>query len=123
VEITPPTRNKNKNKSGTTTTNKQTTTQAEENPLRNAKSLKVWKKKQNGIYFSISSRSYRNTRGSSGELEILSEHKPQASVSTTFSSSANFSLDENMEKRKITRLEIIASKLRASSEFLNLQLD
>ena len=44
--------------------------------------------------------SYRNTRGSVGEREMLWEHEPQASVSITFSGSLELSLLENTATKK-----------------------
>jgi len=49
--------------------------------------LLVKKKKTCTVFLS----SYRNTSGSLGEREMLWEHKPQASVSTAFSSSPKLS--------------------------------
>ena len=48
--------------------------------------------------------SYRNTTGSLGELEMLLEHEPQASVSTAFSSSPKLSrvlLERDRDTKKM----------------------
>ena len=49
-------------------------------------SLGYFLKEIENIFFVFLS-SYRNTSGALGEREMLSEHEPQASVSTAFSSS------------------------------------